>query len=206
MYNFFDKDDVIIRIYSDNIIFAHKSRCPGAPVFDFYLVRSYMAQYQLFLLSSGLLSRGFITQGRLFINDSFIMGAALAKAHEAEKYIVKYPRVVVDPKLMELLPDQIHQYPIPPDRFLKKDRADGFYFLNYYQALIQGNGKIWHRELFSATKTIINNLKSYRQETLPKLYWLIKYHNAFCKKYHCDEFIIPREVVAKIKKNIRTLA
>lgn len=196
-------DNVILRIYSDNIIFAQKSTCSAAPFFDFNIIRLYMACYQLILLSNGFLSRGFITQGNLFINDSFIIGSALAKVHEGEKHIAKYPRVVIDPQLMQLLPDQIHKYPLPPDRFLKKDRIDGHYFLNFYQAMFIERSKIWHRAIFDATKTIIDNLRQPKQEILPKLYWLAKYHNSFCKKYHCDEFIIPQEIITKMQRLVK---
>ena len=197
-------DKVIIRIYSDNIIFAQKS-INKAPLFDFFMIRLYMAEYQLLLLSNGLLSRGFITQGNLYINDSFIIGSALVKVHEAEKDIAKYPRVVIDPQLMRYLPDQIHQYPFPPDPFLKKDRIDGNHFLNYYQALILENEKIWHRALFDVSYVISEKFKLSNQETFPKLYWLVKYHNSFCKKYQCDEFKISQDLIENKKKEIKRL-
>ena len=205
MGNFIIQDNVIIRIYSDNIIFAQKSTCASAPFFDFNIIRLYMAFFQLYLLSSGLFSRGFITQGKLFINDSFIIGSALVKVHEAEKEIAKYPRVVIDPQLMQLLPDQIHQYPFPPDPLLKKDRIDGYYFLNYYQTMFLDGKKIWYRAISNVTKTIINNLRQSNQETFPKLYWLVKYHNNFCKKNHCEEFIIPKDFITQIQRRVRLL-
>ena len=201
----YDDNNVIIRIDSDNIIFAQKSTCASAPFFDFNIIRLYMAFFQLYLLSSGLFSRGFITQGKLFINDSFIIGSALVKVHEAEKEIAKYPRVVIDPQLMQLLPDQIHQYPFPPDPLLKKDRIDGYYFLNYYQTMFLDGKKIWYRAISNVTKTIINNLRQSNQETFPKLYWLVKYHNNFCKKNHCEEFIIPKDFITQIQRRVRLL-
>lgn len=63
--------------------------------------------------------------------------------------------------------------------------------------------KIWHRAIFDATKTIIDNLRQPKQEILPKLYWLAKYHNSFCKKYHCDEFIIPQEIITKMQRLVK---
>ena len=204
--NPFYNDNVIVRIYSDNIVFTQKSMCKAAPMFDFYILRSYMAHYQLFLLSNGLLSRGFITQGKLFINDSFIIGSALVKVHEGEEQIAKYPRVVIDPELMKLLPDQVHRYPFPPDPLLKKDRTDGLYFLDYYQTIfIQERNKIWHRALFDVTYTIKENLEKSDIKTFPKIYWLIKYHNSFCRKNHCEEFMISQDLINKKKRALKNI-
>jgi len=208
MGNWLIKDEVIIKIYSDNIIFAQKTQCPKAPLMDFNIIRSYIATYQMFLLASGFASRGYITQGRLFINNSFVIGDALVKAHIAEENIVKFPRVVIDPELMKLLPDQVHHYPYPPDPLLKKDRIDGYYFLNYYKTLLI-NGKIWHRQLYSITQTIIEQFNNSDGLTYPKWHWVIKYHNRFCKNNNCNEFIIPdnfirgkqREIVKQNIKN-----
>ena len=204
--NPFYNDNVIVRIYSDNILFAQKSMCKAAPMFDFYILRLYMAHYQLYLLSNGLLSRGFITQGKLFINDSFVIGSALVRVHKGEEEIAKYPRVVIDPELMKLLPDQIHRYPFPPDSLLKKDRTDGLHFLNYYQTIfIQEKNKIWHRLLFGITYTIKENLEKSDLKIFPKVYWLIKYHNCFCRKNHCDEFIIPQDLINKKKRELKSI-
>ena len=165
-----------------------------------------MAHYQLFLLSNELLSRSFITQGKLFINDSFIIGSALVKVHEGEEQIAKYPQVVIDPELMKLLPDQVHRYPFPPYPLLKKDRADGLYFLYYYQTIfIQERNKIWHRALFDVTYTIKENLEKSDIKTFPKIYWLIKYHNSFCRKNHCEEFMISQDLINKKKRTLKNI-
>jgi len=200
--NFLSPDEVIIRIYSDNILFLQRSHHPPMPLWDFNLIRAYMAKYQMLLLSSGLASRGYITQGKLFINNTFVIGNALVKVHKAEENIVKYPRVVIDPLLMKLLPDQVHRYPYPPDPLLRKDRIDGYYFLDYYKTLLIAGGKVWHRELYMATMTIVTEFKNSTEQTFPKWYWLAKYHNRFCKTNSCVEFIIPENIIKTKQKEI----
>lgn len=130
----------------------------------------------------------------------------MVRVHEAEKSIAKYPRVVIDPALMRLLPDQIHQYPLPPDPFLKKDRVDGHYFLNYYHALILNEDKIWYQLLSGVTQIIITSFAKANQDIFPKLYWLVKYHNNFCRKTHCDEFIIPQHFIVQKQREIMRLS
>ena len=66
--------------------------------------------------------------------------------------------------------------------------------------------KIWHRALFDAIDTISKNLKEAVSDTFPKVYWLVKYHNDFCRKNHCDEFIISQDVIMQKQKEIKKLS
>jgi hypothetical protein len=76
--------------FSDTIVFSCKPNPDDAGVL---LLNVQMLC--VFLLRKGSYTRGAITVGGLFHQDSTIIGKALIEAHALEQQIAKYPRIVV---------------------------------------------------------------------------------------------------------------
>ncbi len=119
--------------------------------------------------------RGGLTKGLLYIDEKFVYGKALIDAHNLEDQQAKYPRVIVNPVLVE---DVNIQKFIKNNNFhyeiLLQDEIDGKYFLNIF-APICGNYK-WANGTNSCTEVyeIINyNLDHNQEESVKEKYlWL----------------------------------
>jgi hypothetical protein len=60
------------------------------------------------LIADGVLLRGSITFGDIFIDDKMVFGPALIRAYELEDQVAIAPRVIVDPEVFPLL----EKYPV----------------------------------------------------------------------------------------------
>jgi hypothetical protein len=95
------------------------------------------AQYRL--LCDGYFMRGGITVGDIFVDDRTIFGPAMNSAYKLESEFAKYPRIVLDPTLLQEFEREPllrnHKHDIPTEkkylRDLVKQDADGLYFLDY---------------------------------------------------------------------------
>lgn len=85
-----------------------------------------IANYQYYLLENGLLCRGGISFGKHFQDGTFIFSEGLIKAYRIETSQARYPRVVVDTDIIDLLNG--HEV-FDSDNLLSD--ADGAKFLHY---------------------------------------------------------------------------
>lgn len=90
-----------MKAFSDNVVFAYKVReySPGAVVTCFgeiLVITQFVAYFQFLALQKGMLLRGGITIGDLYIDDAIILGNGLVRAYYLENNIAIYPRIVVD--------------------------------------------------------------------------------------------------------------
>src|SRR6266480_1313930 len=77
------------------------------------------------LAAHGVFLRGGITRGPIYIDDSFVFGAALIEAYELESKIAKYPRVLIAESLQPVV--LAH-----PHLLMRAD--DGLWSVNYLTA------------------------------------------------------------------------
>lgn len=75
----------------------------------------------------GVFCRGAITKGKLFHRNKILFGNSYIKAYQLEGSIAIFPRVIVDPEIVEFLDHSILQAPI----FYGKDK-DGLNYLRYW--------------------------------------------------------------------------
>lgn len=147
-----------------------------------------LAAAQAILVCEGLLLRGALTLGMLERSYGVLFGPGIITAYELEREQARFPRIVVDPELIEALKVTplltAHSYEEEMkhiSRFVKKD-DDGVVFIDYVGAM-EGEGSHpgdWFDFLLKHKDFIENNLVTFgeRKGVLSKYLWLKKYHNA----------------------------
>ena len=95
------------------------------------------------LVYKGVLLRGYVTVGDIYLDENVVFGPALVRAYELESELARFPRVIIDPVLYEdILRESagstsrtgslgIHAV----DGMLKFD-ADGMRFIDYFSRII----------------------------------------------------------------------
>jgi hypothetical protein len=143
---------------------------------------------QVELISEGVLLRGAITIGDIFVNDDMVFGPALVRAYELESKVAVAPRVIIDPRMFQQLEEYpaLRKHDIEAEmqyylRVLKKD-ADGVWFVDYLRAFF-GTGEIegFLRFLKAHKELIVNSIASATtfDSVITKYGWLVTYHNDF---------------------------
>ena len=144
-------------------------------------------------LRSNIFLRGGITRGQLIHNDKLLFGPAMNRAYELESHVAKYPRIIIDPNLIEtepinmLNPHEIYGYKesncLVPHVYLAKD-DDGLLYINYFEpdkAFFLKPG--W---LLAIQETI--EAIPLTTELHEKRSWLVKKYNEAILKFSYDEF------------------
>ncbi|MEN6325276.1 MAG: hypothetical protein ABFD18_03570 [Syntrophomonas sp.] len=86
-----------LTVFSDSIVISYDFSKEGAIfriLFDVIIM-------QIDLVAMGLLLRGGVTMGDVFHNGGVVVGPAMIKAYEMESKIAIYPRIIVDPILID---------------------------------------------------------------------------------------------------------
>lgn len=99
--------DIKIKIFSDNILIAIPSEWNFAnnnhPVIALNRACTVVGAIQRLFLEKGLLTRGGVSYGTLYIDDTFVLGETLLRSYELEDKIAVTPRVIVDNSIIEIL-------------------------------------------------------------------------------------------------------
>ena len=196
-----------VKIFSDNIVIAQEYAD------DMKFVQSFLQLIHLLqwlFLGRKILLRGGITLGDLFIDDTFVWGAALLAAYNIESSIALYPRVIIDDSLLKRLPreciSQLYTY------------SDALPFVDYFQLKGDDGGRFPHL-LKQYRKTLLelwHDTKGCKNQQ--KILWLISYFNQKCiddarlsfvipiNPYQCDQPIdikaeIDNPIISEINKN-----
>lgn len=148
------------------------------------------------LITDGVLLRGSITFGDIFIDDKTVFGPALIRAYELEDQVAIAPRVIVDPEVFPLL----EQYPVLRRHavedemqylchLLKKD-TDGVWFIDYLRIMAAqaDDQAAYLRFLKAHRQLILDRLSEFRQlnSVLTKYGWLVNYHNTWVNGLNDD--------------------
>ncbi|MBF0411046.1 MAG: hypothetical protein HQM10_27145 [Candidatus Riflebacteria bacterium] len=151
------------------------------------------------LQSQKVFVRGVMTIGHIIHKDNLFFGPGLIKAYELERDVSVYPRIIIDPKIIEiylttsLLKSANHDI-ITDWSYIKnliRKSSDGIYFIDYLKAI---NTEIddfddycsflsLHREL------IIENASKFKDlsKISAKYSWLAEYHNEIVKELITEE-------------------
>ena len=82
------------------------------------------------LAYDGVFCRGAITKGKLFHHDKVVFGSSYIKAYKLEEDKANFPRVIVDPDIIDFFELKEGQVPLEP-AFYGKDK-DGVYYQRYW--------------------------------------------------------------------------
>jgi hypothetical protein len=178
-----------------------------------------LAQGQL--IDSNIIIRGGITIGDVHISEGRVFGPGLIQAYELESKYALYPRIIIDPSL-------IQEY--KTNRLLKAERHSVEEELKYLEQLIrQGDDGMWFLDYVAALDGEFDEYKMYpiflerhRQiilssakkhsklnAVLSKFVWMANYHNQVilnleddvCKSHGIDkkDFLITSEDIPALQ-------
>lgn len=161
-----------VKIFSDNIMIAAKTKTAGlVRAFFSTVILSALVQSQF--LISGYLVRGGVTVGNCFVDDTMVWGKALVQAHMLESSIAIYPRIIIDPGIIEKLgiakPDHHEEW-------LQEDK-DGIFFIDYIQPAMLKNKADYLPVLFMFSDKCDNLIEEAKDDlkVLQKINWHISY-------------------------------
>jgi hypothetical protein len=129
--------------FSDSVVLSYAVRERSAV---FYLLLD-IAFAIIDLAIRGFLVRGAVTIGELVHTKKYLVGPTMVKAYEMESRAAKFPRVLLDPRLVEIARQARADHHEPEDEaayvklFMTKDR-DGKHFVDYvyWDAVVRVTG------------------------------------------------------------------
>ena len=168
-------ENVKYKIFSDNILICEEvdDQNPKQSILN---VLAVVEKVELFMMKIGaLFVRGAIAIDSLHYSENFVYGNALLKTYRLESKIAKYPRIVMDESIVNIIRDT--KAPILQDE-------DNQYFYDFLQARINQGGERLSQELATLQGNILINLKTkdIKPEAIVKMEWLINYFNYSCAK------------------------
>lgn len=139
------------------------------------------------LIRDGVLLRGAVTVGQIYVQDGISFGPGLIRAYELESTVALYPRVIADPVIFEKLrlKPSLGAHSYEEDiRYLRqvltKDN-DGIWYLDYLRAFeTEADSPIRYLQLLSDHRDLIVNALNDVAElnsVAVKYGWLVNYHN-----------------------------
>lgn len=147
---------------------------------------------QKILAEEGILIRGGVSAGKLYHRGTIAYGPAFIKAYKIESELADYPRIVIDPEIMNLkiLPENgnieeakfimgFHDFEGNRNPIVLKD-WDDLYFVNYLYGMYEEE-KI-AKKLKEFVDQELNTLDSSKLQgikVIRKLKWTIKYIESF---------------------------
>ncbi|MGC9337906.1 MAG: hypothetical protein ACP5EQ_07420 [Candidatus Cloacimonadia bacterium] len=150
------------------------------------------------LLKLGYLLRGGIAEGALYHEDGKIVGPALVDAYNLEKNVAKYPRIIVDSRIVT----KAKRWKPPLDTIFKRltrDDGDGYSFVHYLWAIRmaadsdQGFIGDWEHivsEIGDFVECEKRRLAG-EENHLPKILWFEKYFEWARDRSHIDVLSSP---------------
>lgn len=125
------------------------------------------------LAFDGVFCRGAITKGKLFHHDKVIFGSSYIKAYKLEEEKAVFPRVIVDPDIIDFFSLKEGEVPLAP-AFYGKDK-DGMYYQRYWTwYLFPPYAGSYETYLLIVRDWIIKHLKEFDENppVLSKYMWL----------------------------------
>lgn len=120
----------MVKIFSDNIVIAANRKGESGHG-AFLAVCMMSAIIHLEFLKRKLLTRGAISTGNFFCDDTMVWGTGLVNSYLLENKVAIYPRIIIDPKLIGELKIAIDGEKYHSYKWLKQDE-DGLFFVHYY--------------------------------------------------------------------------
>lgn len=142
------------------------------------------------LAFDGVFCRGAIAKGKLFHHNKVLFGSSYIKAYELEKEKANFPRVIVDPDIIDFFELKEGQVPLAPT-FYGTDK-DGMYYLRYWTwYLFPPYAGSFDDYLMIVRKWIVSHIDKFEDNSrvLPKYIWLKDEFNSLVDWWHDLEMI-----------------
>lgn len=150
-----------------------------------------IAYAQIQMVFKNVIVRGVVTGGKIYHNDDIIFGEGLIKAYEMERDIAKYPRIIVDPEILDVHTrtpylksiSHTHAQDMEYIKALIRRDCDGVWYVGYLEWYFD-NVEEPLELLYHHKKLIIENINKYDEfcSEYVKYAWMAKYHNAFTRE------------------------
>lgn len=188
-------------VFSDCVIRVRDIK-PDEPFIDHLFSELYaLLHAQAELIDYGILIRGGICYDDIHIYDDKVFGPGLIKAYELESKFAIYPRIILDPEVIQEFNNYLQEF-LEKHKFedsnaeiiknLLKQGDDGMWFLNYAEAI---DGEFDENEMYpiflkrhhdiivekSANFQALNSAHS-------KYIWLANYHNNIITNLNSELF------------------
>jgi len=207
----FERDDhAEVISFSDSIVRVRKiktkenQKYPTGLLFQ-ELISLVHAQGEL--IDSDIVIRGGVSVGDIYISGGRVFGPGLITAYELESKFALYPRIIIDPRLIQehktdkLLKAEWHSVEDELEMMgrLLRQGDDGMWFIDYVAAL---EGELDEHEMYPIflrrhREVILAGAQKHSQlnSVLSKFVWMANYHNQIisnldndaCKSYDLDK-------------------
>ena len=165
---FLKKENVYIKIFSDNILLALELKENDEQRDNKIAVLfNTVANIYNEILRYGYLMRGAIVEGEFFHNDIIVYGKGLVEAVHLEEKEADVPRILVRVKVSE-----------PNSYYYLMQDEDGEFFLNIFHLCDACDNATFKINLLEMLKKYKNN-----EKIKAKIMWMIKYFNSWFTKY-----------------------
>jgi len=213
-------DDVKYKIFSDNIVICLKNTGYNSQT----LMLIFLAmQLQFYFLVKGVLVRGAITTGQLYLDDEFIYGSGLIKAYHLEDKCAIHPRIIVEHEFYDNFPSHIdNDFKLKNKQDLFRKDADGYFFIDYLNknsldvnriAFLKEQDNLNKNEL-NELNGLMNEFEFFRQNleifykvvtaglknnignesVMNKFLWCKDYYNKICELCNIPELQVPENL------------
>ncbi|EGQ9065001.1 hypothetical protein WD347_004481 [Vibrio parahaemolyticus] len=142
------------------------------------------------LAYDGIFCRGAISKGLLFHHDKVLFGSAYIKAFKLEEKHAKFPRIIIDPDILDFFDLSDGKMPLAPV-FYGLDN-DGYYYQRYWTWYLYPPYAGQYENYLTIVKDkIIESLKKYEgnESVYPKYVWLKNEYNSLMEWWSDLELI-----------------
>src|SRR5574344_666560 len=135
----------------------------------------FFIEIQIRALKEGILTRGRITIGEIFVNKNFAYGKGLLDVLKMEEEIAHFPRIILNNSLEE----KYQKYFSNNNRTVLD--SDNIRYINFYETkkLEESDIRLCKRQLKKLKKDNSSDLK-----ILSKVNWVIKHHNIYTEQFN----------------------
>lgn len=174
-------------VFSDNIVFSHSlgdlSRIQKQKTIHGLLAIASM--FQFVALQVGILIRGGISMGDLYLDNHLVWGKALVSSYQLEKTTAIYPRVVVDEDVFEFISKDEDGRRV---QCHVEEGRDGCKVLDFCSFIEPSSLDCFYKETLKTLAGMKKSLKKDRR-AIQKVIWFESYleSNVAMKKYYLKE-------------------
>lgn len=188
-----------IKIFSDNIVVASKIKTVTLRQITLSIVNffRFIAYFQRKALDKGILLRGGVSIGELYIQDDFVWGKALISAYEVEQQ-ANDPIIMIENNAFERI--EMLRKTFPPELekefFIIEDGRDKDYgwfwwepYVDYLALFLSTENMKYYVQKWK--QNIEKNIceHRYNKNVLEKMLYQVKYHNYFCERYQLENLL-----------------
>lgn len=190
--------------FSDNFLMCAEYKSKVDYYYNIKTMVSFMELIQTRILGYfGFLIRGCILDGNLYLGDNFIYGKGMVDAYNLENNIAKYPRIILDRKMMiklyNMIKNSLSSFRNDRNEFNEKLTLLNMfeYYERYHLGILLKESKIsklWYR-IETENRNWISIQKDFDSQYYVDYFQFLDYLNRTCRKKEA-QMLFYRSVVS----------